>query len=86
MEKRIADDRVERDSFYDNADINVSLNNVMMLLRKCCNHPYLIEYPLIPGTDIFKIDNGLVLASGKLMLMDRMLPKLHSRGHKVSVK
>ena len=29
-----------------NQVINLSEHNMMMTLRKCCNHPYLISYPL----------------------------------------
>ncbi|MGH0117363.1 UNVERIFIED_CONTAM: hypothetical protein FKN15_033458, partial [Acipenser sinensis] len=32
------------------AEINLKLQNVLMLLKRCCNHPYLIEYPLDPAT------------------------------------
>ena len=55
----------------------------MMVLRKSCNHPYLLEYPLDPKTDDFLIDEDLVKNSGKLLLMDRMLPELKKQGHKV---
>lgn len=65
------------------AEVNVSLNNIMMLLRKCCNHPYLIEYPLIPGTDLFKVDEEIVSSSGKLMVMDQILPELKKNKHRV---
>lgn len=37
------------------SEVNLKLQNVMMLLRKCCNHPYLIEYPLDPATQQFKV-------------------------------
>ena len=30
---------------YD-ADVNFSIKNRMMDMRKTCNHPYLIEYPM----------------------------------------
>ncbi|EGD74893.1 hypothetical protein PTSG_07121 [Salpingoeca rosetta] len=30
------------------AEINVSMQNILMQLRKCCNHPYLLKYPLTP--------------------------------------
>ena len=53
-----------------------------MLLRKACNHPYLLEYPLTKQGD-FRIDNDIVKASGKFMLLDRMLPELRKGGHKV---
>uniref|UniRef100_A0A803TQL3 Proliferation-associated SNF2-like protein n=1 Tax=Anolis carolinensis TaxID=28377 RepID=A0A803TQL3_ANOCA len=65
------------------SEVNIKLQNIMMLLRKCCNHPYLIEYPLEPGTQQFKVDEDLVNSSGKFLLLDRMLPELKKRGHKV---
>ncbi|OBS80399.1 hypothetical protein A6R68_21395 [Neotoma lepida] len=37
------------------SEVNLKLQNIMMLLRKCCNHPYLIEYPIDPVTQEFKI-------------------------------
>ena len=42
-----------------------------MQLRKCCNHPYLTEYPL----DLNKSD--------KLLLLDRLFPELKKRKHLV---
>ncbi|KAI4874280.1 hypothetical protein NFI96_028454 [Prochilodus magdalenae] len=67
------------------AQVNLKLQNVLMLLKRCCNHAYLIEYPLIPGTEEFKIDEQLVEASGKFLILDRMLPELKRRGHKVLI-
>uniref|UniRef100_H2YEN5 SNF2 N-terminal domain-containing protein n=1 Tax=Ciona savignyi TaxID=51511 RepID=H2YEN5_CIOSA len=63
--------------------MNVTLNNMIMQLRKCCNHPYLIQYPLMPGSDIFRVDEDLVSSCGKMMLLDRMLPVLKRNKHKV---
>lgn len=37
------------------SEVNLKLQNIMMLLRKCCNHPYLIEYPIDPVTQEFKV-------------------------------
>ncbi|XP_043111568.1 lymphoid-specific helicase isoform X2 [Puntigrus tetrazona] len=68
-----------------NAQINLKLQNILMLLKRCCNHAYLIEYPLDPATGEFKIDEDLVEASGKLLILDRMLPELKKRGHKVLI-
>uniref|UniRef100_H2Z5F5 Helicase ATP-binding domain-containing protein n=1 Tax=Ciona savignyi TaxID=51511 RepID=H2Z5F5_CIOSA len=76
-------EREERSTIQDESVINVSLSNLMMQLRKCCNHPYLIKYPLLPGTDIFRVDEDLISSSGKLQLLDRMLPVLKKNGHKV---
>ncbi|XP_041116415.1 lymphoid-specific helicase [Polyodon spathula] len=67
------------------AEINLKLQNVLMLLKRCCNHPYLIEYPLDPATQNFKIDEQLVQSSGKFLILDRMLPELQKRGHKVLI-
>ncbi|MGH0148878.1 UNVERIFIED_CONTAM: hypothetical protein FKN15_013742 [Acipenser sinensis] len=64
------------------AEINLKLQNVLMLLKRCCNHPYLIEYPLDPAMQNFKIDEQLVQSSGKFLILDRMLPELQKRGLK----
>ncbi|XP_078268874.1 lymphoid-specific helicase [Rhinoraja longicauda] len=66
-------------------EIHLKLQNVLMLLRKCCNHPYLIEYPLDCRTQQFQIDEELVKSSGKFLILDRMLPELSKRGHKVLI-
>nr|XP_033799252.1 lymphoid-specific helicase isoform X3 [Geotrypetes seraphini] len=67
------------------SDINLKMSNIMMMLRKCCNHPYLIEYPLDSATQEFKVDEELVKSSGKFLVLDRMLPELKKRGHKVLI-
>ena len=54
------------------------------MLRKCVNHPYLLEFPLTEDGQ-FKIDEEIVRCSGKMLLLDRMLPVLLERGHKVGV-
>lgn len=54
----------------------LSMNNMMMHLRKCCNHPFLFQ-------DRYSIDEGMVAASGKLELLDRILPKLKAAGHRL---
>uniref|UniRef100_A0A2K5ECZ5 Helicase ATP-binding domain-containing protein n=1 Tax=Aotus nancymaae TaxID=37293 RepID=A0A2K5ECZ5_AOTNA len=66
------------------SEVNLKLQNIMMLLCKCCNHPYLIEYPIDRVTQEFKIDEELVINSGKFLILDRMLPELKKkRGHKL---
>ncbi|XP_056147849.1 lymphoid-specific helicase [Lampris incognitus] len=67
------------------AQINLKLQNILMLLKRCCNHPYLVEYPLDPVTQEFKIDEQLVQSSGKFLILDRLLPALKKRGHKVLI-
>ena len=61
-----------------------SLNNMLMQLRKVCNHPYLFE-EIDPHSDTGLTDQGIVEASGKMKLLDRLLPKLHERGHRVLI-
>ncbi|XP_075337941.1 lymphoid-specific helicase isoform X2 [Odontesthes bonariensis] len=67
------------------SQINLKLQNILMLLKRCCNHPYLVEYPLDPATQEFKIDEQLVQSSGKFLILDRLLPALKKRGHKVLI-
>lgn len=66
--------------------LNIRMTNILMLLRKCCNHPYLLECPLEEGTLLRKVDEDMVNCSGKMLLLDRMLPLLKERGHKVHCK
>ncbi|XP_069776242.1 chromodomain-helicase-DNA-binding protein 3 isoform X4 [Narcine bancroftii] len=66
----------------------VSLLNIMMDLKKCCNHPYLFPVAAMEGA---KLPNGayegsgLIKSSGKLMLLQKMLRKLKEQGHRVLI-
>jgi len=67
---------------------HVSLLNVMMELKKCANHPYLLpgpaeEAPLGP-TGLFET-NGMIKSCGKLVLLNKMLKKLQEQGHRVLI-
>jgi len=82
------------------------LMNIQMELRKCCNHPFLLDG--VESREMEKrheelqqngeLDNktpneqhdilneyGYVLSSGKMVLLDKLLPKLRSEGHKVLI-
>jgi hypothetical protein len=60
------------------------INNVLMQMRKNCNHPELITSSF--KADLHGPDNEVLLAqSGKLALLDRLLKKLHAKGHKVLI-
>ncbi|KAK2557310.1 Chromodomain-helicase-DNA-binding protein 3 [Acropora cervicornis] len=66
----------------------VSLLNVMMELKKCCNHPYLfssaaLEAPRGPNGNFEAA--ALTRASGKLVLLEKMLKKLREQGHRVLI-
>ncbi|XP_006532948.1 chromodomain-helicase-DNA-binding protein 3 isoform X11 [Mus musculus] len=66
----------------------VSLLNIMMDLKKCCNHPYLfpvaaMESPKLPSG---AYEGGaLIKSSGKLLLLQKMLRKLKEQGHRVLI-
>lgn len=66
-----------------------SLSNLAMQLRKCCNHPFLLNgiEEEIRKQEAEKISEGdfLVKASGKLVLLDKLLPRLKEGGHRVLV-
>ena len=59
------------------------LLNVVMQLRKCCNHPYLFQ-GAEPGPP-YVTGEHLVENSGKMVLLDKLLPKLQTRGSRVLV-
>ncbi|XP_035517364.1 chromodomain-helicase-DNA-binding protein 6 [Morone saxatilis] len=72
-----------------------NLINTMMELRKCCNHPYLLsgaEEKILesfrkchsPDALDFQLQ-AMIQAAGKLVLIDKLLPKLLAGGHKVLV-
>uniref|UniRef100_A0A8D0AB50 Chromodomain helicase DNA binding protein 4 n=1 Tax=Sander lucioperca TaxID=283035 RepID=A0A8D0AB50_SANLU len=66
----------------------VSLLNVVMDLKKCCNHPYLfpaaaMEAPKLPN-GMYE-GNALTKSSGKLTLLQKMMTKLKEGGHRVLV-
>jgi ATP-dependent helicase STH1/SNF2 len=56
------------------------LGNLMIQLRKICNHPFLI----LTHNEELPVDT-LIRSSGKLELLDRILPKLLSFGHRMLV-
>ena len=72
-----------------------NLMNTMMELRKCCIHPYLLngaeeqiqEDYSARKTDYDNYDDlyfkALTQSSGKMVLLDKLLPKLKENGHRV---
>ncbi|KAH6652782.1 SNF2 family N-terminal domain-containing protein [Truncatella angustata] len=59
------------------------LLNIVMQLRKCCNHPYLFE-GAEPGPP-YTTDEHLVFNSGKMALMDKLLGRLKVQGSRVLI-
>lgn len=61
------------------------MQNIGMALRKTLNHPYLINMPVLPGSTILRVDEGIVTDSGKTTILDGLLSRLKQRKHKVNL-
>ncbi|RUS91446.1 hypothetical protein EGW08_000770 [Elysia chlorotica] len=59
------------------------LLNILMQLRKCCNHPYLFD-GMEPGPP-YTTDYHLVENCGKMVILDKLLPRLQEDGSRVLV-
>ncbi|KAK9452490.1 SNF2 family N-terminal domain-containing protein [Dipodascopsis uninucleata] len=59
------------------------LLNIVMQLRKCCNHPYLFE-GAEPGPP-YTTDEHLVQNAGKMIMLDRLLKRLKAQGSRVLI-
>lgn len=68
--------------------MNTNLDNILMQLRKCVQHPYLIAPDLGDWEGEGDVGEGeglprLIMASGKLILLQTLLRKLRDKGHRV---
>jgi len=68
------------------------LQNPIMQARLACNSPHNFYWPWGPRTaaeeasgNYPRVDESLVTASGKILLLDRLLPRLFSLKHKVLI-
>jgi chromodomain-helicase-DNA-binding protein 7 len=82
------------------------LMNIQMELRKCCNHPFLLDGVEHRETERQRLElmnsgaldkkspeeiqrvlneQAYIATSGKMVLLDKLLPKLRSEGHKVLI-
>lgn len=59
------------------------LLNILMQLRKCANHPYLFD-GAEPGPP-YTTDTHLVENCGKMVILDKLLPKLQKAGSRVLI-
>eukprot|EP00536_Pseudo-nitzschia_multiseries_P008966 jgi/Psemu1/199531/e_gw1.239.51.1 len=66
-----------------------SLNNLAMQLRKCCNHLFLLNgvESDMRQKQTEKINEGdfVTNGSGKLVLLDKLLPRLKENGHRILI-
>uniref|UniRef100_A0A8D8WF21 Chromatin-remodeling complex ATPase chain Iswi n=1 Tax=Cacopsylla melanoneura TaxID=428564 RepID=A0A8D8WF21_9HEMI len=59
------------------------LMNILMQLRKCSNHPYLFD-GAEPGPP-YTTDSHLAFNSGKMVVLDKLLPKLKAQDSRVLI-
>ncbi|KAJ5567567.1 Peptidase aspartic catalytic [Penicillium sp. DV-2018c] len=59
------------------------LLNIVMQLRKCCNHPYLFE-GAEPGPP-YTTDEHLIFNSGKMAILDKLLKRMRADGSRVLI-
>jgi len=57
--------------------------NIVMQLRKCCNHPYL--FPGVEDRNENPFGEHLITNCGKMVLLDKLLGKLFERKHRVLI-
>ncbi|XP_027537245.1 chromodomain-helicase-DNA-binding protein 1-like isoform X1 [Neopelma chrysocephalum] len=68
------------DAFENETGKKVTLQNVLVQLRKCVAHPYLFNGV---EPEPFEIGEHIVEASGKMCLLDKLLSFLYAGGHRV---
>ena len=67
------------------------LINLLMELRKVCDHPFLLrgveerDLPPEAWKDAAVYQQALIRSSGKFVLLDKLLPNLYENGHKVLI-
>ncbi|BFZ13495.1 hypothetical protein BsWGS_16534 [Bradybaena similaris] len=78
--QKVGEEKKQRSS-----QVTIKMRNVMMQLRKCCNHPYLLEHPVDPKTGELALTPDVITVSGKMLVLDKMLAELKKRGHRVLI-
>lgn len=58
-----------------------AIRNILMQLRKCCNHPFLFQGIHPEDADL----ESLVNSSGKMLLLDKLLTRLRSQKRQVLI-
>ena len=64
---------------------NKKLQNPIMQARLACNSPHNFYWPWPDEDDTTPVDSTLITASGKILLLDRLLPRLFALQHKVLI-
>lgn len=63
----------------------LKLQNLLMQLRKVCNHPWLFDWPVDSITGQELVNEDLINASGKMLMLNQLLSALFERKHKVLI-
>lgn len=85
MQKKLYRDILKReiDTVNGANTSRTAVLNIVMQLRKCCNHPYL--FPGLEDRTLDPLGDHLFLNCGKMVLLDKLLAKLQERGHRVLI-
>jgi SWI/SNF-related matrix-associated actin-dependent regulator of chromatin subfamily A member 5 len=83
MQKKLYRDILIRDidALQGKAGSRTAILNIVMQLRKCAGHPYL--FPGVEDRTLPPLGEHLVESCGKMVLLDKLLKRLHERGHRV---
>ncbi|CAI5757354.1 unnamed protein product [Candida verbasci] len=81
--KKILEKDIDAVNGANKKESKTRLLNIVMQLRKCCNHPYLFE-GVEPGPP-YTTDEHLVYNSQKLLILDKMLKKFKAEGSRVLI-
>lgn len=63
----------------------ISLLNIAIELKKASNHPYLFDGAEPPSHSRDETLRGLIMHSGKMVLLDKLLARLKADGHRVLI-
>ncbi|KAF2874386.1 SNF2 family N-terminal domain-containing protein [Massariosphaeria phaeospora] len=66
-----------------NKESKTRLLNIVMQLRKCCNHPYLFD-GAEPGPP-YTTDEHLVTNAAKMVMLDKLLKRMKAQGSRVLI-
>ncbi|KAL8962649.1 MAG: hypothetical protein Q9183_005124, partial [Haloplaca sp. 2 TL-2023] len=66
-----------------NKESKTRLLNIVMQLRKCCNHPYLFD-GAEPGPP-YTTDEHLIYNAGKMLMLDKILTRMKKQGSRVLI-
>lgn len=83
MQKKLYRDILIRDidAVQGTSGNHTAILNIVMQLRKCAGHPYL--FPGVEDRTLPPLGEHLVENCGKMVLLDKLLRRLHERGHRV---